>query len=398
MSETAATDRAATEFAGRRGRLFRLALGASLLTVLTLGLYRFWMKTRLRRWYWSAIRPAGLPLEYAGLPSEKLLGFLMAVVILAFYLGVVNLGLTFLSFAFFEGLAVGHALTFAGLLPLVFYARYRARRYLLARTRWRGIRFGMEPGAWGYVARALWHWFLAIITLGLLWPRKRFWLEKYLTDRTYFGTQPMLQEGRWWMLLPPFLPVIATVGASVVALLAALGGAGEGILALLVLVPLAVVALFNWQVASFRRLTAAKRAGPVRFHPAPRLRRVIAIHLFGGMAISLVALAVLVLFVLAAGLAVAGMGLDGEMDSLEGAMAALPPPVLAAMAVGVYFAGFILFEALAHAFLRMPLARHYAETLTLSGTEALSGVRQRGRDALAQAEGFADALDVGAAL
>ena len=57
-----------TDFAGRRAGLFWLALKASLITVLTLGLYRFWMKTRLRRYYWSSIRPGGLPLEYAGEP------------------------------------------------------------------------------------------------------------------------------------------------------------------------------------------------------------------------------------------------------------------------------------------------------------------------------------------
>ena len=98
----AATD-LQTEYAGRRGQLFRLALVTGVLTVLTLGLYRFWMKTRLRRFYWSSIRPGGIPLEYVGEPLEKLLGFLIAVVILAFYIGVVNLLLMFLSFSLLQG-------------------------------------------------------------------------------------------------------------------------------------------------------------------------------------------------------------------------------------------------------------------------------------------------------
>ena len=61
------------------------------------------MRTRLRRWYWSAIRPGGHPLEYVGDPIEKLLGFLFAVVVLAFYIGIVNLVLMFFSFALFNG-------------------------------------------------------------------------------------------------------------------------------------------------------------------------------------------------------------------------------------------------------------------------------------------------------
>jgi len=52
-----------TDYAGRRKKLFWLALRTSALTVLTLGFYRFWMKTRIRRYYWSSIRPGGMPLE-----------------------------------------------------------------------------------------------------------------------------------------------------------------------------------------------------------------------------------------------------------------------------------------------------------------------------------------------
>ena len=137
-----------TEYVGRRGQLFRLALVTSVLTVLTLGLYRFWMKTRLRRYYWSAIRPGGQALEYVGEPLEKLLGFLIAVVFLAFYIGIVNLILMFLSFALLNNSFWAYGVSLIGLIPIIFYARYRARRYILARTRWRGVRFGMEQGAW----------------------------------------------------------------------------------------------------------------------------------------------------------------------------------------------------------------------------------------------------------
>lgn len=49
-----------TSYSGSKGPLFRLAFKTGVLTVLTLGLYRFWMKTRMRRYYWSAIRPGGV--------------------------------------------------------------------------------------------------------------------------------------------------------------------------------------------------------------------------------------------------------------------------------------------------------------------------------------------------
>ena len=101
-----------------------------------------------------------------------------------------------------------------------FYVCYCARRYLLARTRYRGLRLGLEPGAWGYAGRALWHWALTILTLGLLWPRMTFWLEKYKTDRTFLGSQRMHQGGRWTMLYPAMVHLIFPL-ASIAALVAA---------------------------------------------------------------------------------------------------------------------------------------------------------------------------------
>ena len=171
---TSLTDTLGTEFVGRRGALFWLALKTGALTILTLGMYRFWMKTRLRRWYWSSIRPGGHPLEYVGDPIEKLLGFFIAVVILAFYIGIVNLLLIFVSFSLFQGNGIAYLISFVGVIPIWFYATYRARRYVLGRTRWCGVRFGLEPGAWGYAWRALLHWAITIVSFGLLWPRMTF--------------------------------------------------------------------------------------------------------------------------------------------------------------------------------------------------------------------------------
>lgn len=388
-----------TEFAGRRGRIFGLALGSSLLTVLTLGLYRFWMKTRLRRYYWSSIRPGGIPLEYTGLPSEKLLGFLIAVVIVAFYIGVVNLVLMFASFALLHGNVTAYALSFVGVVPLWFYARYRARRYVLARTRWRGIRFALEPGAWGYALRALWHWALTVLTLGLLWPRKTFWLEKYITDRTWFGTQPLVQTGRWTMLLRPFLPVVLGVMASLGLALA--GGLGDAALlfGLFLSVPFTIWALAHYRVAAFRLLTETKRAGALRLVAAPRTGRVLRIYALGWLGIGVLTGLVALGFFIAVGIFTEAAFDEGAAPADPAAiLAALPAWTAAAAAVGLYFAGFVMFGVLTHVFLTLPLMRHYAETLTVQGAPALPGIAQRGRDAFAEAEGFAEALDVGAAI
>ncbi|MBV0913178.1 DUF898 family protein [Anianabacter salinae] len=386
-----------TDFAGRRGPLFGLALRTAVLTILTLGIYRFWMKTRLRRYYWSSIRPGGLPLEYAGMPLEKLLGFLIAVVFLAFYIGIVNLILMFASFAILHGNVTAYALSFVGVIPVIFYARYRARRYVLARTRWRGIRFGVEPGAWGYALRALWHWLLTLLTLGLYWPRKTFWLEKYRTDRTYFGTQPLVQGGRWTMLIRPFLPLVAGVAGTALLGLAAAGGGLPLLLGLFVTVPLTLYGLAHWNVHAFRRLTNAKTGGPVRFEARPRVWRVLRIYAVGWMLIALAYAALLTLFAVVLGALTAASGSFAAMSPNE-IIEAIPRWAAVLLGVAAYFSVFLTYGVLAHVFLRLPIWRHYAETLTIHGADAILPIGQRARDEMERAEGLAEALDLGAAI
>ena len=254
---TGSTDYLTTEFAGTRGAVFWMSVRMGLLTVLTLGIYRFWMKTRLRRWYWSAVRPGGIPLEYVGTPYEKLLGFLIAVVILAFYIGVVNLILMFASFSLFQGNFAAYLLSFLGLVPLWFYAQYRARRYIMARTRWRGLRFGLEPGAWGYVGRALLYWGLTLVSAGLLLPLMTYRLEAYKTNRTFFGDTRMHQGGRWQMLYRSMRWMFVAAGLGMTGAAVFVSGNEPGGIGIWVLA--GMVGLFGlvyYRVDSLRRLTA----------------------------------------------------------------------------------------------------------------------------------------------
>src|SRR6185503_14735556 len=69
-------------FLGRRRTYTRLlARGAALLLV-SLGLYRFWLMTDVRRFLWASTEIDGETLEYAGTPIELVLGFLVAIAVL----------------------------------------------------------------------------------------------------------------------------------------------------------------------------------------------------------------------------------------------------------------------------------------------------------------------------
>src|ERR1700722_1664932 len=52
------------------------------LTLVTIGVYRFWAATKLRRYLWSNIEVAGDGLEYTGTGRELFLGFLVAMAVL----------------------------------------------------------------------------------------------------------------------------------------------------------------------------------------------------------------------------------------------------------------------------------------------------------------------------
>lgn len=395
-----------TEYVGVRGALFRLAFVGSLLTVLTLGFYRFWMKTRLRRYYWSAIRPGGKPLEYLGEPLEKLLGFLAAVVFLSFYIGIVNLILMFLSFSLFQNNFAAYILSFIGILPILFFARYRARRYILARTRWRGVRFGLDNGAWGYAWRALVHWLVTILSLGLLWPRMTFWLEKYRTDRTYYGSAQFTQGGSWTMLYRPVWAIILSV--LLILLFPVLSNIeliseGLGFLGIIMGSFVLIFSIINYRVNCFRKLTSAKTLGGMTLTSRPRLWPVIWIYVFGYFRVWLIisVFLCLVFFAIFAFVFVfvSGMGVleSLEIDNIFGAGPGSGWGTIAFLMV-IYFAVFVCWNALSQAFVSLPLARHYAETLEISGGTFIGTVQQRDRDEFAEAEGFAEALDVGAAI
>jgi len=185
-----------------------VARGAGL-ELVTVGFYRFWLTTDIRRHLWSNTQIDGDAPEYTGRGKELLIGFLVALAILVpIYLGY-----------FLIGIEAEHLKAFAS-LPLVafFYlfgqfAIYRARRYRLTRTVWRGVRFWMSGSGWIYALKASLWGLLVVITLGLALPWREAALERYKMRHSYYGDLQGSFEGRgwdffkqgWWLwLLMPF--------------------------------------------------------------------------------------------------------------------------------------------------------------------------------------------------
>ncbi|MFA6220007.1 MAG: YjgN family protein [Erythrobacter sp.] len=153
-----------------------------LLTIVTLGIYRFWATARERRYLWSRSRFVDENLEWAGTGKELFLGFVM--VMLLFLLPY--FALTFVAQALIARgqEALGLALV-SGALLLIFYlggvARFRALRYRLSRTHWRGIRGGSDDQGLAFGVTYMWKTVVGMLPAGLLipWSMTSLWNERW---------------------------------------------------------------------------------------------------------------------------------------------------------------------------------------------------------------------------
>src|ERR1700674_4179856 len=69
-------------FAGDRGEFRRLVTRGAGLELITVGFYRFWLATDMRRHLWSNTVIDGDAAEYTGRARELLIGFLVAMAII----------------------------------------------------------------------------------------------------------------------------------------------------------------------------------------------------------------------------------------------------------------------------------------------------------------------------
>ena len=386
------------QYRGDPAKLFPLALGTGLLAVVTLGIYRFWAKARIRRHVWGQVRVGEDALEFTGTGLEMFLGFLMAVVVLAVYLAVVQVilfavGIRFLidpqSEAEMAAQGISIALSFLAVLPLMLFAAYRARRYKLARTRFRGIRFGMENAAGGYALRALGYLALTVVSLGLLWPLMTYRLEAFMTDRSHFGAARFRQMGRWTGLYAAYTHVLLGLGLLIAAV--ALGVAGANVLAG-VLGTLGViwglVGLVIYRVRAFGYLMSHKVLdGGLGFAAAPRAGSVVWAYIKGVLIVGLLGgVASAILF---APLGVLAVGMEEASDFVQLEFAVL--------SVVLYLLLLTVFGTLTLVFINQPILAVFVGSVVVTGAEALERVAQSRADKGADAEGFADALDLGGA-
>jgi uncharacterized membrane protein YjgN (DUF898 family) len=194
-------------FHGSGGSLFGIHIVNMFLTVVTLGIYYFWAKVRVRKYLSSESEFEGDRFAYHGTGKELLVGFLKAV--LVFGVPLVLLGIIQEFLVRIPALRVVLGLvTYAAVLVLIPFAIVGARRYRLSRTSWREIRFSFRGRALDFIKLFVAGSFLSGITLGLYYPFFDTRRHGFLVSHSYFGNQKFDFDGRGRDLFGSFLVVI----------------------------------------------------------------------------------------------------------------------------------------------------------------------------------------------
>ena len=229
-----ATHERAIRFTGNWREYLPIAASNVLLIIVTLGIYRFWAAARQRRYLWSRTEVIGDRLEWSGTGKEMFIGFLVVMCfLLPFFL--------FFQFLFPALVARGKIEAASGAMFLfyiaIFYlsgvAGFRALRYRLSRTWWRGIRGGSDEPGWNYGGEYLGRVILAVFTMWIAWPWMATALFRSRWNQMSFGSLPfrstLTADGlkrRWAAVY--LVPIAGFALGALLLMIVGLGVAADG--------------------------------------------------------------------------------------------------------------------------------------------------------------------------
>ncbi|CCJ09092.1 DUF898 family protein [Methylocystis sp. SC2] len=164
---------------------FIASLGVAV-SLLSLGVGRFWLASNLRRYLWSNTTILGHPLVYDGDARVELLHFAV---------GAAPLAVIGFALYRFESPIPGDYGEYFYLATAIFaFAYWRAMRfanwrYRLNHTLWRGRHFHVEGSVVAYFLRAFGWGTANAISLGLAWPSAQAALNRYTLRHAHYGSR-----------------------------------------------------------------------------------------------------------------------------------------------------------------------------------------------------------------
>lgn len=400
----------AIEFRGECKPLAGIIVKNMLLTIITFSIYRFWARTNIRKYYWSNTLLLGDRLEYTGRGGELFVGFLIVMAILVPVSIVYQIIEVFLLTRYPD---VGFIVTlvyFVGFIWLIHFAFFRARRYRLTRTVWRGIHAGQTGSGVKYATRALLWGFASILTLGLSVPWGHVALQRYEITNAQFGRTAFGYAGRAREVFRLWWPVLALMGVALVywgVLIGLNQSIGPSRAAIdnpdpdvsaaavraflefwaILLAPglvvwiLAIAFMVRFRIALIRYLFNVLSLAGARFESSLSIWRIVGYCTVAFVPLLLVLVSLLIIVFVVANSGTYQLGGLG-----------LPLGLI------VFFGFFFLPQLMVHLLFYVPLIRHISGTLTIENAEEVETIVQGVRDDPRFGEGLVDAFsfDVGA--
>lgn len=390
----------AFSFHGNWVDFMKIAIPNLLLTIVTLGFYRFWGTTRERRYLWSQSQFIDERLEWTGTGMELFIGFVMVFFLIGIPLAIIQLvtqGLIFQGQPVIAGVLT--LLMFLILFYLTGVAYYRALRYRLSRSYWRGIRGGSDDPGFQYGLSYMWKNVAAMIPLFLLypWASMSLWNERW--SKMSFGPYRFESHADWTKLMKRYLlfylaPFLLFVLAIFAGIQQARDGMGPGsvaamgglvflvVIAVYIIMPLAALLYYS----KFMRVAVAGlRLGELEFEFKARSPDWILFFLANWVIMGLAAgLALVPLSTLAS---VGSFSPDMFQQNMSGAVIAtlILSGVVALIAI-----------SLANALIRYRSWKFFVTHMEAYGEVNLDQMSQSDTVVSGHGEGLLDAFDVGA--
>jgi uncharacterized membrane protein YjgN (DUF898 family) len=191
-------------FRGRGGTLFGIKILNIAKNIVTLGVYSFWGRVRVRNYVWGAMAVGGDRLAYHGTGLELFRGFLKACVVFIIpYSALHHLPALLSAPSWVKTTCV--IATFALLALFIPLATVGMQRYRLSRTSLRNIRFSYLGKWWPY-AKLFWGTMaLSILTLGFYSPFSSVWRHQFHVEWTRYGSGRFKFTGSGLDLMGPYL-------------------------------------------------------------------------------------------------------------------------------------------------------------------------------------------------
>src|SRR5215203_1417035 len=197
-------------FHGKGSEYFKIQIVNAILNILTLGLYYPWAKERNLKYLYSKNTFEETPFVFSGTGNEMFKGFIKAFIILLAIYGA------FLYFYLNDSPGLAFLILYGGIIGLMPLAIHGSYKYRMAKTSWKGIRFGYSGDRGQLMGLFFKGLVLTILTFGIYSAWFTINLRRYVLSNVRVGNARFVYTGNggdyFWLNIKGYFLTLLTFG------------------------------------------------------------------------------------------------------------------------------------------------------------------------------------------